>query len=249
MPLTATESHSSPGAQQVLDAARALFGEQGVDAVSIQDIATKAGVSKANVFHHFANKEALYLAVIRACVGTPSADIAALIASDQSFEQRLLTLMQSQLKDMLDDASSTRLVIREMTNGNAERTKLLATQIFTDKIKARVQFFEDAQQRGELRADVPPHFCDMLLSACCLFHFNCGEASKHISEDLGMPLPYSADEFARVVCNVLTHGLDASVPNQGLGLPAASSPTPAAVRRRKPAATPKPTRRQPSPKP
>ncbi len=206
-PLALLHHSTCPGAQQVLDAARALFAEQGIDAVSMQDIATQAGVSKANVFHHFASKEALYIEVMRANVRNKSTDIAALIASPAPFEQRFLALMQCQLKDMLDDERGTRLVIREMTNGNVERAKAIATQIFTDKIRERVAFFEDAQRRGELRPGIEPIVCDMLLGACCMFHFNCREVSKHITQLIDKPGPRTPDAFARAVCGVLTHGM------------------------------------------
>lgn len=201
------EVPNSPGAQQVLDAARALFAEHGIDAVSMQDIATQAGVSKANVFHHFASKEALYIAVIRACTQYKSAIIPELIASPAPFEERLFALLRGQLQHMSDDPRGTRLVIREVTNGNVDRAKLIATQIFTGHIRDRLAFFEDARMRGELREGIEPHVCDMLLGACCMFHFNCGEVSQHISAELGTTMPVTIDGFARTICNALIHGL------------------------------------------
>lgn len=207
-PPDSSHVHSGcPGAQQVLDAASALFSEHGIDAVSMQDVATKAGVSKANVFHHFASKEALYIAVMRANVLGKDSNIAALIASPKPFEQRFLALLRSQLKAMLDDPLGTRLVIREVTNGNVERAKLIATQIFADKVRDRVAFFEDAKARGELRDSVDPIFCEMLLGACCMFHFNCRDVSHHITSLIGQPGPNTPEAFARAVCDALTHGL------------------------------------------
>ncbi len=207
-PHTASQT-SSPGAQQVLDAARALFAEQGIDAVSMQDIATQAGVSKANVYHHFASKEALYIAVIRDCTQHKNAIIPTLIASQAPFEERLYTLLRGQLQHMSDDPRGTRLVIREVTNGNVDRAKLIATQIFSAQIRDRLAFFEDARTRGELREGIEPHVCDMLLGACCMFHFNCGEVSKHISAELGTNMPTCTESFARTMCNALVHGLGA----------------------------------------
>ncbi|HEY9135168.1 MAG TPA: helix-turn-helix domain-containing protein, partial [Pseudomonadales bacterium] len=55
---------ASEGAQNILLAAEELFAEQGFSAVSINAIAQRAGISKANIFHHFENKDALYLAVL-----------------------------------------------------------------------------------------------------------------------------------------------------------------------------------------
>ena len=53
-------------ADRILRAAETLFAKHGFGAVSMSAIARRAGVSKANVFHHFATKQALYLAVLTA---------------------------------------------------------------------------------------------------------------------------------------------------------------------------------------
>lgn len=50
----------------VLEAAQALFAEQGFDGVSIDQIAQKAGVSKLTVYSHFGDKDGLLSAVVRA---------------------------------------------------------------------------------------------------------------------------------------------------------------------------------------
>ena len=54
----------SPKVRLALDAARDLFVEGGFDEVSMDAIAAKAGVSKATLYAHFANKEALFLAML-----------------------------------------------------------------------------------------------------------------------------------------------------------------------------------------
>ncbi len=44
----------------ILDAALRLFSHRGYGATSVQDIAAEAGVSKGNVYHHFADKETIF---------------------------------------------------------------------------------------------------------------------------------------------------------------------------------------------
>jgi len=51
--------------QVILNAAAELFSEQGYDRSSIRDIARKVGLLPGSVYHHFASKEELYLAVHR----------------------------------------------------------------------------------------------------------------------------------------------------------------------------------------
>ncbi len=50
--------------QALLAAAAALFPESGYDGVSVEDLATRAGVNKALISYHFGGKRGLYVAVL-----------------------------------------------------------------------------------------------------------------------------------------------------------------------------------------
>lgn len=47
----------------ILDTAHLLFGERGIDAVTMSDVAIESGVSRATVFNHFGSKHALIEAI------------------------------------------------------------------------------------------------------------------------------------------------------------------------------------------
>jgi len=49
---------------QLLDVGRQLFAQKGFEAVSVEEIAAKAGVSKPVVYEHFGGKEGLYAVVV-----------------------------------------------------------------------------------------------------------------------------------------------------------------------------------------
>src|ERR1700730_3225389 len=55
--------HAEPTRRAVLAAARALFGRNGYAQTSVGEIADAARVTKGAVYHHFANKKALFRAV------------------------------------------------------------------------------------------------------------------------------------------------------------------------------------------
>jgi AcrR family transcriptional regulator len=55
---------SSEAHQKVIDAALELFGERGIDAASMDAIARASGVSKATIYNHWEDKEALLLEVM-----------------------------------------------------------------------------------------------------------------------------------------------------------------------------------------
>jgi AcrR family transcriptional regulator len=50
--------------EQLLDIGRELFGQRGYEATSIEEIATRADVSKPVVYEHFGGKEGLYAVVV-----------------------------------------------------------------------------------------------------------------------------------------------------------------------------------------
>lgn len=50
--------------EQILEAALQLFAHRGYRATSIREVAAKAGLSTGNVYHHFKDKEAIFLALL-----------------------------------------------------------------------------------------------------------------------------------------------------------------------------------------
>ncbi len=50
--------------QRILTAARRLFAENGVEAVSLEEVARAAGVGKATLFRRFGDRQSLFLALL-----------------------------------------------------------------------------------------------------------------------------------------------------------------------------------------
>jgi AcrR family transcriptional regulator len=50
--------------EQLLEVARGAFAEKGFDAVSVEEIAQRAGVTKPVVYEHFGGKEGIYAVII-----------------------------------------------------------------------------------------------------------------------------------------------------------------------------------------
>ena len=59
-------SRLAPGqrSEQILDAANALFSERGYDEVSVEDIASAAGVTRGLVHHYFGGRKEVYIALL-----------------------------------------------------------------------------------------------------------------------------------------------------------------------------------------
>lgn len=54
--------------QEILDAALAVFADRGFAAASMEQVATRAGISKGTLYLYFSSKEDLFKAVVRAAI-------------------------------------------------------------------------------------------------------------------------------------------------------------------------------------
>ena len=154
-------SSVSEGARAILCAAEQLFAEKGFDAVAISEIAEKAGVSKANIFHHFNSKNELYISVLRtAC--EESAHLLQDLASEAiPFQQRLSNFVDSHLVNMLDHALANQLILRELLENGGHRGKELAEQVFGEHFSRLVLILREGQKQGILRRNL-----DSAMFAC-----------------------------------------------------------------------------------
>ena len=55
----------------ILDAAKQVFAEEGLEGASLRAIATRAGYTPAALYFHFDCKEAIYAEVLRSVSGVP----------------------------------------------------------------------------------------------------------------------------------------------------------------------------------
>jgi TetR/AcrR family transcriptional regulator len=159
------------GALAIVDAAMDLFAQERFEAVSVAQIATAAGVCKANVFHHFESKEALYLAVIRR-ISTPMAEYAeALLAEDGSSAEKIRRLLTFELHYMQADATRTRLILRECMDGGHPKAGELAKQAFQRNFNGITALFEQGQRSGEFSGDFDPVCAALNYVALKMFFF------------------------------------------------------------------------------
>ena len=185
----------SPGARNILKVAERLFAERGFDAVSISHIARAADTSKANIFHHFRNKESLYLASIQAAFqrSTAALDAAASEDHEQAVE-RMRAFFTGYLTNLLKEPGSARLIQRELMEHGEERGKRLAEDVFSDTFSRVVNLVRDAQREGSVRPAVDPALLAFLLMAANIFFFESRSVLKHLPEAAFAGSPESYNE-------------------------------------------------------
>src|SRR3989338_3481546 len=164
---------------RILAAAEALFGELGFDAASMSAIATRAGVSKANIFHHFNSKQALYQAVLANACKESRTRIERLEQAEGNFVDRLGHFAASHLQGILEHANLARLILRDLLENGAERGKELGEQAFGPNFAKLVDIIRNGQARGELRKDVDPAMVAVMLIAANVYFFEARDLLRH----------------------------------------------------------------------
>lgn len=197
-------SELSPGARSILEIAESLFATKDFDAVSINDIARHAQVSKANIFHHFKSKEALYLSVLKhACARSSSAlDEVNNDSSDNPLAQ-INQFFSGHLQAILSQSSSTQLIQRELMENGERRGKLLAEEVFSDTFAKVVNLVRQAQAKGMIRQGIdPPLLAFMMLGANVAF-FEARSVLKHMPDVSFIEDP---EEYSSAAFDILTNG-------------------------------------------
>ncbi|MGB9377382.1 MAG: helix-turn-helix domain-containing protein, partial [Mycobacteriales bacterium] len=57
-----SQDHLDARRRQILDAARACFARHGYEGATVRRLEEEAGLSRGAIFHHFRDKDALFLA-------------------------------------------------------------------------------------------------------------------------------------------------------------------------------------------
>ncbi len=178
-----SEMRQGGGEARILDAAEELFSRHGFDAVSMQRIAARAGVSKANIFHHFTNKQELYLAVLeRACerIG----EVLRELEQQNNCEnvRPLREFAAAHLGHIFAHADVSRLILREVLDGAPERGQLMAVRVFGDQFSRLVALVRQGQREGVLRADMAAADAAACMVGLNVFLFQAWPVLRHLPE-------------------------------------------------------------------
>ncbi|WP_049751645.1 TetR/AcrR family transcriptional regulator [Halorhodospira halophila] len=192
-------------AERILAAAKHLFARDGYSSVSIRDIAEAAGVSKANVFHHFASKEELYVETLRRCCEAARALIQA-FAEDQAREpaEQLRAFVRADLRRALDDPDATRLVLAEAFDASPSQARTLVNQVFGADFRRMTEIFSRGQEDGSWRQDTSPALMASLMLAANTFYTAHREVLRQLP---GVDFADDPDQYADHVVDILLDGI------------------------------------------
>jgi TetR/AcrR family transcriptional regulator len=195
--------HSPPRAANtrgvILDEAVPLFARHGYAAVSMRDIAGRVGISAAALYHHFPDKQSLYLAAVQHAFADKAEVIREALKADCPARRRLERLVDALVRLIANDPDFRLLLQRELLDGDEERLRLLASEVFAEQFKAV------SRLASELAPRCDAHLLVLSLSGLVLHHFEMSPLRRFFPGS--RPEHEDPDTIATHVYRLLVHGL------------------------------------------
>jgi len=165
-------------AQVILDKSIPLFARSGYAGVSMRDISKVVGISGAALYHHYSDKQSLYVAAMSHAFADKASSIHSALDNTGTPEQRLEHFVISFTKQMANDPDFRALLHRELLDGDEERLKLLAEKVFVEPFKAIKQLAK------EMALDCDPHLLAISMAGLILFHFETESIRRYLPGSL-----------------------------------------------------------------
>jgi AcrR family transcriptional regulator len=148
--------------EQLIEVATRLFAERGYEDTSIEAVLAAAGVSRGALYHHFAGKDALFVAVAERVGERITAEMAAAVA-DVRDPVAVVRAGALAWIDLAGDPVIQRVILIDAPSVlGYERWRNMDEQQSLGTARALLQAVADA---GQLRPDLVDAFAHMILAA------------------------------------------------------------------------------------
>jgi AcrR family transcriptional regulator len=137
--------------ERILSTAIVLFAQKGYSGLSMRQLAQAVDMSVAAIYHHFPDKNALYLEAVRFAFSDKEQIFAQVWESGCPAEEKLARFVRSLIDVMLQDRDFHRLMQREILEADPERMQLLAQGVFNREFCLLMQL------AAELAPEQDPH--------------------------------------------------------------------------------------------
>jgi len=144
---------STASREHLIEAARALFAQQGYDGASVRDITRRAKVNLGAITYHFGSKEGLYHAVIEG-FAVPLADRLAAIASEPGPPvQRIADVLRAFFDHIGEHPEMPSMIVRELASGRPLAAPV--AQVIERNVQSVSRIIVQGQADGSIRPGEP----------------------------------------------------------------------------------------------
>ena len=120
---------------QLLNVARRVFGKSGFHSVSMEEVASEAGVTKPILYDHFPSKKELYLALLEADLSVLHEKVRQALTSPIGNRERIRASFEAYFDFVQEEADGFRLLMQETVGAEREfrdRVEKVREQILSE---------------------------------------------------------------------------------------------------------------------
>jgi len=185
---------------QIMDTARRLFGERGTTDVSMDEIASEAGVARSTVYVYFSNRDDLLRACVQSMYDRMTETIALVVSDDASPDERLRLLVLGVLERIDESPSFFRLAMATQATAGEESAAVggVLMMIGLDMIRVLEELVLAGVAAGDFRADLDVERAVVLVGQ---------QIYGALSVRAGEPEPIPARQAADEICDFVRRGL------------------------------------------
>jgi len=203
--------HRERQRRRILNAAKNLFIERGIDRVTMAEIITTSGLRASTLYQYFSNKEDMVWAILESVMADTAARALSAVEGTSSALARITALLELMDDDLTEHQDEVRFLSQfdamYARDGPAERLLTLEAQISPDGFKHFEELIREGISDGSLRADLDPE-----LTMHAVMNAVVGAQRRLATLGSRVELEYgqSIDRLFRETIRVLLRGLQAN---------------------------------------
>jgi AcrR family transcriptional regulator len=187
---------------QIIDTARRLFGERGTTEVSMDEIATQAGVARSTVYVYFANRDELLQACVQSMYDKIKDTVVEMFEEDTALPMdRLRALIGGVLERIDESPAFFRLAMATQASASSAGSAALGgvlMMIGLDMMRLLHDIVTAGMDAGDFRPDLDKERAVLLIGQ---------QIYGALSVRAGDPDPAPVDQASDEICGFVFHGL------------------------------------------
>lgn len=156
----------------ILRLAIPLFAQAGFTGVSMRKVANAVGITPAALYHHFKDKDQLYMETMRYAFADKIVAVGALLKAPADTLERLEMLIRWLAETLYAETDFRKLLQWVLLDADRQRTVTLVQTTFEELFAILQNLNEDYRRRFD------PHLLSISLIGLVVYHFETGAVRK-----------------------------------------------------------------------
>lgn len=181
-----------------------LFANSGYSGVSMRDLARICEITPAALYHHFDDKEQLYLETVAHAFDAGTRGMDEVLRGEDTLEAHIRRFVAWFARVLSHDQVFRRMLHRELLDGDTARLRMLVRRVFAEPFRRVIDL------EGRLVPRYDPYMLAVSLVSLVLGHFELAPI-RHFLEGKEEPTDF-VSEVVEHVTELLLNGLEWATP-------------------------------------